>query len=406
MLKIRTKHLIYYILLFIICIPGNSKFPMAFLAFRLAVVYIGFIVALVFFFRCKYYRRKNLLPLIIWFIWIAAATLLNGTDVIGVIKDIIVPFFAAAFLAVYLFDNDRENVISVITWMLTLFMLIQLFSLVTHCFGTRFAQGRYSNVFFLGIRVNINKLFPFAVFFGLINYRFGKRRSPLCLIICAVCGLWFVVAEKVSTSLLGAFIIVIVLIASRLIRSEHAWRNMAILAVCVGALFAFFYNGSDSFSEWVFNDSLGEDITLSGRTRIWEQAIADMKGIHWVIGNGYGHSFLFHLNVFATNLTHNQYLEIIFDYGLIGLGIHVWSYILQFKAVRLAGNRTASRIFIAVFIALIFMQIPASVNDMSYYYIFYVATLYMPEIVTVEEAESLRRKRRIVVRWLPQKKGI
>ncbi len=406
MLKIRTKHLIYYILLFFICIPGNSKFPMAFLVFQMAVTYIGFFVAMIFFFRFKYYRRKNLLPLIIWFIWMVAATLLNGTDFFGVIKDIIIPFFSTAILAVYLFDNDKENAISVITWMLTLFMLIQIFSMVTHCFGTRFTQGRYSNVYFLGIRVNINKLFPFAVFFGLINYRFGKRRSPLCLIISAVSGLWFAMAEKVSTSILGAFIIVIVLIASRLIRSEHAWRNMAILAICVGALFAFFYTGTDAFSEMVFNDSLGEDITLSGRTRIWEQAIADMKGIHWIIGNGYGHSFLFRLNVFASNLTHNQYLEIIFDYGLIGLGIHIWCYVWQFKAVRLAGNKNASRIFIAVFIALVFMQIPASVNDKSFYYVFYIATLYMPEIVTIEEKESLRRRRRIVVRWLPQKKGI
>lgn len=404
MLRIRTKHLIFYILLFFICIPGNSNFPAAFSIIRLAFTYIGFGVAMVLFFHFKYYRRKMLLPLIVWFIWIFVATLLNGTDVVGTITDIIIPFLSSAILAVYLFDNDRENVVSVITWMLTLFMVVQLFSLLTHCFGTRFTQGRYSSIFFLGIRVNINKLFPFALFFGLINYRFGKRRSPLCLIITTVCGLWFVIAQKVSTSVIGFAIIVIILIASRLIRSEHAWRNMAILAVCVGALFAFVYTGAGGFSEWVFSDTLGEDITLSGRTRIWAQAIADMKGIHWLIGNGYGHKFLFSLNVFATNLTHNQYLGVIFNYGLIGLGVNVWCYVRQFKAMKAAGNRIASRIFIAVFIALVFMQIPAAVNDWCFYYVFYIATLYLPEIVAVEAAETSRR--RLIVRWLPQKKGI
>ena len=404
MLKIRKKQFIFYLLLFFICIPGNSSFPTAVNIIRLAFTFIGFGVAMVLFFRFKYYRRKMLLPLIVWFIWIIIATLLNGTDFVGTITDILIPFFSSAMLVVYLFDNDRENVISVITWMLTLFMLIQLFSLVTHCFGTRFSQGRFTNVFFMGIRVNINKLFPFALFFGLINYRFGKKRSPLCLIISTVCGLWFVIVEKVSTSIIGFVIIVVILIASRLIKSEHAWRNMAILAICVGALFAFVYSGSNSFSEWIFSDTMGEDITLSGRTRIWEQVIADMKGIHWLIGNGYGHKFMFSLNVFATNLTHNQYLEIIFNYGLVGLGVHLWCYVWQFKAMKLAGNKSASRIFISVFIALVFMQIPAAINDWCFYYVFYIATLYLPEIVTVEAAE--RSRRRIVVRWLPQKKGI
>ena len=378
MRKLKKEILLYYIFLFILFFPDNSKYPTIFKHALNILQFTASFYAFLVFIKLKYYKVKALQPLLIWFSWMLVATIINATNVVGVVL-YIVPLMASAILAYCVFEKDRENAFRVIAWMLTVLIIIQAFSFATHCFGIVFSQGKWRNYYFFGIRVRFNRIVPVSVFMGLVAWKYGKKKTILPLAISTVLGLYFAVGESVSTSIMCYLIIATVLIITRIIRSEHVWRNLSVFALGLAVVFVFLYAGRNKILQWLFVDVLGEDMTLSDRTVIWNQALSYMKGVHWIIGNGYGHDYFFRVrSTFIVQATHNEYLETIFNFGIIGLLIYIYICVNQFGNVRSVKSSIFNQCFIATFIAIAAMQIPAAVYDKPFYYVFYLASFYLP----------------------------
>ena len=402
----RNKRLllwICYLCVFIMCIPNNPKFPTIVKYAIDALLLLSYMFSVGLFFIHKYYRRIALYWLYLWLFWVIVATILNGTDVLGAVK-LIAPLFCSSICTMYLCDYDIHNVYRIISWMFTILLVIQLYTMINHVYGTVYTQGKYVYYYFFGIRVAINKIAPFAAFFGLISAGFGNKKSPISLIISTFCGLYFAIGEKVSTCIVCYTVIALTLMVSKFIRSEHFWRNIGILFLLLSSLFVILYAGDELLFRWLLEDILNESITLSGRTSIWNQAFSYMKGIHWLIGNGYGHNYYFYLGKhWVAQVTHNQYLETVFKYGIIGLIIYIMMCMTQLRVNTGKKNDFISRVFFSTFIAMIIIQIPATVFEKVYYYIFYVASLYLP---IVSEYAKNDRRRTIRIRLFKPKRVI
>ena len=381
---------LHYFLLFCLCIPDNTKYPGIMKIALNGLQVVAFSFAIIMLFAYKYYKSKELLPVLLWFGWMILSTLINGTDLVSTFK-LVMPLFAVSILSYYVFKKNIADAFDIIAWFFTFLIIIQALSYVTHLFGYIFSQGKWRTYYFFGIRVRFNKIVPFAVFFCLVSWKYGKKQSSIPLIVSTLCGLYFSIGEKLSTSLVCYGIILIVIIAMKIVRSEHMWRNMSLFALGLVAVFVFIYVGRSQVFQWLFVDLLGEDVTLSERTLIWAQAVENMKGLHWIIGNGYGHDYYFRLrSSFIVQVAHNQYLELIFDFGIIGLLLYFIMCKVQFSRVIGKTDKQLSKYFIATFLAMIVMQIPATTFEKPYYYVYFMSTMFLSALSSIPKTRKKR----------------
>ena len=120
---------------------------------------------------------------------------------------------------------------------------------------------------------------------------------------------------------------------------------------------------------WFIEGILGEDASLTGRTIIWDSLIRQMKGVHWICGNGLGDNIGFTISTRLTSAAHSQYLQIIYNHGIIGLVF--FSFIPILSSVRLsnkAEKETSKYLCISLF-ALLITGITEITCDTSYFYI-------------------------------------
>ena len=371
-----NKNKNYYLLLFflaIVCFPNNSALGILNRAFVYARYSIA-IICLILFIKNKLYRVKFLIPLYLLFGWCTFTTLINGCPFVTYIK-YFTPFFASAVLTYLLIKIDIVRAYSDIATILAIILILQFLTFLFNPFGY-ITEGGYRLNYLLGNRVSINKILFFAIYFSVSNIKISKKSGILKTIIVLFTGLIFVFGEKVSTSIVGTFIYTFIFIFSRIIKSKRMWRNIVILIIVLAISFAFI--GNMEYFQYLLVDILDEGMTMSGRTLIWEQAINNLHGIHWLIGNGYGNDYQFYLrNVWASGKAHNQYLSTIFNYGLIGLFFYIILYNYQFRSA-INESKKININLLSCLITMLIIQIPASTYDMVYFYIFYIASCYAP----------------------------
>lgn len=155
-----------------------------------------------------------------------------------------------------------------------------------------------------------------------------SRKTNIAFFFICFSGL---LISKSSTSLIGFLVSSITLIILLFLkRRKELLRLIAIIiAICVinfGMLLKAFEFIPDNFLLSV----LHKDVTLTGRTDIWEPLIAVRVSDRLLLGSGYNTFFneyrdtrLFNFLPWAANNAHNEFLQIFLDNGLVGLLIVV-----------------------------------------------------------------------------------
>jgi len=359
-----------FILLFILCIPYNAAFGVLNTFVRITSAFSA-AICLYYILRDEYYTDGSLMLLIGLLFWEILTTAINtGSVYLILVRNL--PLFSTACLAYILIKGKGQRAIEGISTMFMLIMILQYISYITHFLGLSGDQAivnRYN--YYLGIRVNINKIILFSIFLALWNVKVDRFKGLIKLAIVLFTGIVFIIGESVSTSIAGVFIYAIMLIFPHIIRSKRVWRSIMIFFVAGVILFAFI--GRSAYFNRIITDLLDESITMSGRTQLWEQAIKNITGITWLIGRGYGNGLYFSLgSAFKTTMAHNQYLSTILNYGLIGMFFFVMLYI---KQIRYSVQDNINHNLLASIVAMLLIQIPASTDDMVYFYIFYIVSL-------------------------------
>lgn len=161
----------------------------------------------------------------------------------------------------------------------------------------------YNSVYFV--------LFWFPIFL-LIEKDYLKFIFSLLLFAC-------VVLSNKRTGMLMFLIALIYFCVKTIILQKDTKRKIiysfVVIAVIVLALFLFSLLQESYGLDWISRIMAIEDDKGSNRLVIWADVIEALKGqdfVSWIVGNGYRMTREF-------GGAHNDYLEILYDYGIIGI---------------------------------------------------------------------------------------
>lgn len=353
------------------------------------ICYCGLFYAVIYEIKEKLYFKENFMLIHLWFFWMGLATVLNTGSLHSAIQ-FIYPLLSVLVLTYFLSQSRPYDYIKYIS---LIFSVMLLANLITFFQGGLYDNDIYYKAYFFGIRVNISEILVFAYAISLISAYIGGRKERLICLVGIFSGVYFIIAEWVSTAILSSVIFAAIILISILTKSfpgqrKFIWFFGIVLMIAVGL---FVLNPDVNRFSWVVEDMLGESLTMTGRTELWSSAIEQLDGIHWIIGNGFNHGIRFVTsNGFSATTAHSQYINILFNFGLIGIFIYIALYVSMLRKFMRIKDFFTRSVVIAVFFATIVMGISTTTYHTVYFYVWYVICMNLDENTQIKQIARRR----------------
>lgn len=376
---LNVNYAISVFVMIVICFPANNQAYPALASILRIAAFPCALWAVIILIREKVYQKKWLIPMWCFFaVMLLCTALMNMSSFLGALITVL-RMFTVTVLTDYMMSKDKYLTLRWIACIWGVLMILEALSMVFHVFPGHVSENNIPlNTYLFGIRVEINEYLIYTIAFLGFAYYVNKI-GRLFSILVIVGGVYFVIAEKVSTSITGLLAFVAVYVATKVVKSARAWRILIILLIAF--IVVFVIDRNTLIFESFFVGFLNKDLTLSGRTRLWEQALSQMKGIHWLFGYGYTPPAALHLNVSVFNHPHNQYLQMLYNFGIPGFITYMVILFNQIKQIRLIKkNKQIKSVYIASLIATLVICI----SSRNFFYltaqIYYVLAYYLPEL--------------------------
>lgn len=340
--------------------------------------YIGLGYAIIISIRLGIYEEKKWLPIHLWFVWVLVTTVIGSQALYSTISAFY-PLYTAFVMTVYLSRVYKKKAICAIG---VTFSCMLVYNLIIMFNGGLYRESIYNLVYFFGIRVNINDVWPFAMAIMLLAAHFGRKKDWLFCVLGLATGFTFVLFQWVSTAIVVTAIFALFyfyIVASVKWESKRKQIRMVVIILLIWIIWFAINPNVQQFS-WLIEDILGESLTLDGRTDIWNSCLSQIKGIRWIIGHGYGHNYVFAIeNGGAVTHPHNQYLAILFNFGIIGLVIYARLIFDQVKSFMAERNDKVVAIMGACILAMLVMGIGATFFNKVYWIVWYAICMTIGE---------------------------
>lgn len=201
-------------------------------------------------------------------------------------------------------------------------------------------------------------------------------------ILLAMVG-WLILMANSSTAILCLILGICILFFLRLRLVQNQVKNLGTWILGIFSIIGFFYFTDIFVSDIV--TSLGRDMTLTGRTEIWRELLA--QPINPLIGTGFQSFWQTPLAAnfgekyyFIVNQAHNGYLEVYLQTGLIGLFLLMAVIIaagFKLKMALLSRNNQVTLFFSLFIVILLNNWTEASINKFSLiWFVFILVLLY------------------------------
>ena len=325
-------------------------------------------------------RLKKLLPVILFWGIGLLSTLINGTDILALLK--LTAFsLAACLVTAHLLMLEGFRGFRKIGWFFSGLMIAEFLSSLVGGLTTIVDGNGISVVnYFLGQQPTSNRIYLTAVTLLTLLFITGNKADRCCSAIGILAGTLFMFQRDVSTGKMTLYIFIGMLIITRFVRRKHFWQNVLIVLSVFVIVFNLSAGSFGSFS-WLFEGILHEDLTLNGRTLLWSSAVSQMLSWHWLIGNGYGHQFIFSIGNWNVPTVHSQYLNILFCFGFLGLGGYFYMLFQQFKSIWVIHTPRIKRVLIASGVTALMTGIPTTTYQSIYIYVLFTVLVYFEKAV-------------------------
>ena len=267
--------------------------------------------------------------------------------------------------------TDPDALLDGASFTLGLFVLINFATIIL------FPQGMYEfNTFtqnyFLGYRNNsIMLIFPAIIFTIVRSLRKYNKLTLSSFVITAVSFATVIIAFS-ATSVIGMTVFTLFLLLALINKMPNFLNIITYLAINIAYFFGVIILRLQEAFAFIIVDMLGRDLTFTGRTKIWDSALAAFAKSP-VFGVGEIENQASRDLIGATH-AHNYYLDLLYKSGLPGFLI--FFAILIICGVALYRNRKNGKIpFVVSGAICAFMIMLQSEAYYNIYYFFSILTL-------------------------------
>ena len=277
-------------------------------------------------------------------------------------------FFTPAFfwLCSNQINKDYRKFLSIFSDILIVILFLNITLFNEHIFPQYFAIDRH--ITFLGHVQVIAQIGLLAITVGVINYPIDSRKSRILIIISIINMIYSMTA--VSFISIGGLLIGVLMT-----KKFSIWKNISAKTIYIATLLMNMSvliampNLQNKFSAYHI------DLSMSGRTYVWEVIIYTMKG-HWILGYGaYGVLFKMFWNLWSgnkagSNYAHNEILQLTLDGGIVLLIVYIVFVFSCASSLNKCKNIEGKRICIVIMGVFGLISIVESVTEYYYYFAF------------------------------------
>lgn len=267
--------------------------------------------------------------------------------------------------------TDPDALLDGASFTLGLFVLINFATIIL------FPQGMYEfNTFtqnyFLGYRNNSIMLFFPAIIFSIVRSLRKYNKLTLSSFVITAVSFATVILAFSATSVIGMTVFTLFLLLALINKMPNFLNIITYLAINIAYFFGVIILRLQEAFAFIIVDMLGRDLTFTGRTKIWDSALAAFAKSP-VFGVGEIENQASRDLIGATH-AHNYYLDLLYKSGLPGFLI--FFAILIICGVALYRNRKNGKIpFIVSGAICAFMIMLQSEAYYNIYYFFSILTL-------------------------------
>ena len=282
---------------------------------------------------------------------------------------------------------DALYFLRTIVFLLTLICIINLITVLA------FPDGLYSTTFernwLLGYdNSHITFILPLAIFYMLYAYckKYGLFRKflYLAIIFSSIFITWS------ATSVVGISLFSLLCLLSEM-NIRPRWINLKTCIIFAGVLFALLVilRAEDSLS-YLIVDILGKNLTLTGRTFIWNKGFeAFLKNP--ILGCGVLDTSSIRLLLGGASHCHNMFLNILFESGLLGMFCFVVILFMIFKPLKQAhDNQYRFLIYIAFLCYFVIFQ--AEAYNLMFFFSICTISYNLPIVISQMENKRCVKK--------------
>lgn len=267
--------------------------------------------------------------------------------------------------------TDPDALLDGASFTLGLFVLINFATILL------FPQGMYEfNTFtqnyFLGYRNNSIMLFFPAIIFSIVRSLRKYNKLTLSSFVITAVSFATVIIAFSATSVIGMTVFTLFLLLALINKMPNFLNIITYLAINIAYFFGVIILRLQEAFAFIIVDMLGRDLTFTGRTKIWDSALAAFAKSP-VFGVGEIENQASRDLIGATH-AHNYYLDLLYKSGLPGFLI--FFAILIICGVALYRNRKNGKIpFVVSGAICAFMIMLQSEAYYNIYYFFSILTL-------------------------------
>jgi exopolysaccharide production protein ExoQ len=286
-------------------------------------------------------RWKKVIPVIfnnklVWLLLLIATTSISWSAIPDLTKTRVVALIGTMMFSLYLASRyTLKEQLQLIAWTFgTVVILSLLFCVILPKYGQMGGvhagawRGIYNHKNVLG------KMIVFSIMaFGLLSLEIQRHRWIMLGFLSASVGL--LILSKSSSPLLNSLILLAILVALYIMR----WRYILMIPALLGLSsigLVFYALITENANQLV--GSFGKDLTLTGRTNFWP-LVLDKIWENPILGYGFGafwrglegpSAYVWNASSFKTPNAHNGYLDLLLELGLVGLLVHIASFVVAF----------------------------------------------------------------------------
>lgn len=361
--------LLTYISLIFFCIP-TAAMPGWFTAMISAGRLAGFCWSALLFVEYGMYQKKQLCAIGAFLAAAAVSTLLSD----GSLKQFVIfagGVFACSVCTCRMISMCGRRALNMIAVLLSVLVVIQGITILTGGIKEEIDANNIRNIlYFFGHRVAISDVLTYSFALALLAYPAANRRERVLHILGILAGTGFALYEKVSTAIITVLVFAAVAVGVNLMRGRRRWQIICIALLVFALVFVLSGGFTRSFG-WLLS-GLGEDMTMNGRTLLWAQALDQMSGADWLIGHGYGHSVFFNIGNWYVNTAHSQYMNVMFDFGILGTVPYIVLCCRNLFDIRKIADNRRRAVAYAAIIAVVVTGIPTTIYKSVFFYIYLV----------------------------------